>query len=65
MISDQIGLVWLRLSLRAEVDWAATTRESRVDRKESREHDVIVGKVGTLSSSGNTTGESGGGVLRD
>jgi len=45
------------------VDRAATTRESRVDRRESREDDVAVGNVGTLSTRGRETGESGGGVV--
>ena len=55
--------MWLRSSLGAEVDWAATTRESRVDCRESCEHDVTVGRVVTLSTRGREAGELGGGVL--
>jgi len=57
--------VWLRSSLGAEVDQAATTRESRVDCRESREDDVTVGNVGTLSTRGREAGESGGGGSGD
>ena len=45
-----------------EADCAAAARESQVDRRDSREHDVTVGRVVTLSARGRATGESGGGV---
>jgi len=52
--------MWLGSGLGAEADRAAAARESRVDRRESREHDVTVGRVVTLLTRGREAGESGG-----
>jgi len=57
--------MWLGSGLRVEVDHAAVARESRVDCRESCEHDVTVGRVVTLSARGRAAGESGGGGTGD